>query len=516
MGDVVRDIPRHIAESGDSVHVLTPAYGRLHKKGAFLQELHFIYRGQPTTAFLYEVQGKRPVANIKHYVIDHPDIKSGNIADIYMNDFTQPFFTDACTFSLFCVAAAEAIKEDAFKKLDIVHLHDWHTSLMLFLRRYHYDYKDPLEKIRFVYSIHNLAIQGIRPFDGNYSSLKAFFPYVDYNEEELKDPRYPDCINLMALGIRFADTVHTVSDSYKENIQQPSNFPHFIGGEGLEEDLKNAQEEDRLFGILNGCNYKNYTTVRRGKLYPHALRALLAGMEDQEKAYKHEFLRHTSEKVIALVEKKPAFICSSVARLTEQKFYFFKEDPALLESMLRRLKKDNGVYILLGTGAPDYEELFRSFSYAHENFIFINIQSEEVIDSLYLESNVYLMPSLFEPCGISQMLAMRNGQPCMVHNTGGLKDTVIHNKTGFVFGGETFEEKKINFMQVFDALLILFFENKDKWRAISREAKKQKFTWQSSVKLYYSLLYKITYNVPQTEKSKARRTKKNTDENVMK
>ncbi|SFU32124.1 starch synthase [Pustulibacterium marinum] len=501
MGDVVRDIPRQIAETGDLVHVVTPAYGRLHRKGKLVEKLVFPYRGELTSADLYEVPGKKEVENIKHYVIDHPDIKSGNIADIYMNDFTEPFFTDACTFSLFCTAVAAAIKDDAFSHLQIVHLHDWHTSLMLFLKEFHQEFAC-LKDYRFVYSIHNLAIQGIRPFDGNHSSLKAFYPDVDFNYDTLRDPRYWDCMNLMALGIRLADAVHTVSHSYKENIQQPSNFPHFVGGEGLEEDLRVAQNEGRLFGILNGCNYKNYTVVKRGKLYTHALRAIFSMLEDEERAYKHSFLRHTADKVLNFMENKPSFVCGSVARLTEQKFYFFKEDPELLENMLKRLQNVGGVYILLGTGAPDYEELFKSVSYAYDNFIFINLQSEEVIDSLYLESNLYLMPSLFEPCGISQMLAMRNGQPCLVHNTGGLRDTVINDTTGFVFEGDNLESKKEDFIKVFEHILDMFFNNKKQYTQIARAAKRQKFTWQNSIKLYYSHLYQIAYTPPKVTRAR--------------
>ena len=110
-------------------------------------------------------------------------------------------------------------------------------------------------------------------------------------------------------------------------------------------------------------------------------------------------------------------------------------------AILEQLAEINGVFILLGTGAPDYEELFRDMSRTYGNFIFINGQSEDVIDSIYLESDLYFMPSLFEPCGISQMLAMRNGHPCLVHRTGGLKDTVEHLKTGFHFDGDTYEEK---------------------------------------------------------------------------
>ena len=106
--------------------------------------------------------------------------------------------------------------------------------------------------------------------------------------------------------------------------------------------------------------------------------------------------------------------------------------------------------VLPGTGAPEYEEFFRKVSYENANFIFINAQSETLIDSLYLESDLYLMPSLFEPCGISQMLAMRNGNPCLAHATGGLNDTISHLKTGFLFGGGSYQEKITQLQQVFD------------------------------------------------------------------
>ena len=130
----------------------------------------------------------------------------------------------------------------------MAHLHDWHTSFLLFLKAYHPSYAS-LKSIKYVYTIHNLAIQGIRPFDHNFSSVSAFFPGVDYAYEKLKDNRYEDCINLMATGIRLADRVHTVSDAYKTDIQKPSNWPVFIGGEGLENDLKQADDQNKLFGI---------------------------------------------------------------------------------------------------------------------------------------------------------------------------------------------------------------------------------------------------------------------------
>ncbi|WP_298484207.1 glycogen synthase [uncultured Maribacter sp.] len=490
MGDVVRDVPRQIASRGDKAHVVVPSYGRLHQEGTLKTTLTFNLRSTTYIAELYEVNPKKNFDNIHYYVIHHPEIEAGDIAHIYHNDPTEPFYTDAIKYFIFCTAVAEAIKNEAFGKIDIVHMHDWHTSLLLFLKKFHGGYR-VLEKARFVYSIHNLAIQGIRPFEDNYSSVKNWFPDIPYDTESLKDYRYSDCINLMAVGIRFADAVHTVSPSYKEDILNASNPPEFIGGEGLEEDLKKADNEGRLIGILNGSNYKNIRTAEKGKIYLITINAIFKWLQEESKKYKADFLAHTGEKMAKYLLEPPEFICSSVARLTEQKFYFFKRSPDAFVEILKKLKKINGAFILLGTGAPDYEELFRKISYEHENFIFINGQSEDVIDAIYLESNLYFMPSLFEPCGISQMLAMRNGNPCLVHHTGGLKDTVSHLKTGFSFDGTTYEEKIKNMLAVFDLALNTYFKENVKWKKIQDNAKKMRFTWEKSVDEYYKLLYSI-------------------------
>lgn len=488
MGDVVRDVPRQISERGDRVHVVVPSYGRLHQGGTFKTKLNFKLRNTNYTAELYEVAPKKEFKYIYHYVIDHPEIEAGDIAHIYHNDPTEPFYTDAIKYFIFCTAVAEAIKKEAFGKLDIVHMHDWHSSLVLFLKEYHSEYKS-LKRIRFVYTIHNLAIQGIRPLENNYSSLKNWFPDVSFDPKEIMDSRYQDCVNLMALGVRLADAVHTVSPSYKNDVLKPSSPPEFIGGEGLEVDLQQADDEGRLFGILNGSNYNNIRAADKGKLYRNTVKALFRWLQEESKNYKADFLAHTGEKVMAYVENPPDFIVSSVARLTEQKFYFFKRSPEAFVEILKKLEKVNGIFMLLGTGAPEYEELFRKMSYEHSNFIFTNGQSEDLIDSIYLESNLYFMPSLFEPCGISQMLAMRNGNPCLVHHTGGLIDTVSHLKTGFAFDGKTYDKKIKNMLTVFDEVIEMYENDKPNWKKIKTNAKKMRFTWKKSVDEYYKVLY---------------------------
>ncbi|MCG2459854.1 glycogen/starch synthase [Flavobacteriaceae bacterium F89] len=491
MGDVVRDVPRQISTRGDRTHVVVPSYSRLHKNGVLLTTLNFRLRGIVYLADLYEVKPKKEFTNLHHYVIHHPEITAGDIAHIYHNDPTEPFYNDAIKYFIFCTAVAEGIKKGAFGQIDIVHLHDWHSSLLLFLRAYDPAYKS-LKEIRFVYTIHNLAIQGIRPFENNYASIQNWFPHIAIDREKLMDYRYQDCINLMAVGIRFADAVHTVSPSYKEDVLLPSAPPEFIGGESLEKDLQQADNEGRLFGILNGCNYNNIRVANKGQLYRNIVKALFGWLQDESKKYKSDFLAHTGEKVMRYVGNRPKFIVSSVARLTEQKFYFFKRSTEAFVEVLDKLKKVDGIMMILGTGDPDYENLLREMSYKYENFIFTNGQSEDLIDSMYLESDLYFMPSLFEPCGISQMLAMRNGHPCLVHHTGGLKDTVEHMKTGFSFDGATYEEKVKNMVDSFDLILDIFENDKATWKKIGANAKKMRFTWEKSVDDYYKLLYSIS------------------------
>lgn len=488
VGDVIRDVPRQISKRGDQVNVVVPSYSRLHQKGEFKAKLNFRLREVTYVAYLYEVPPKKEYDNIKHYVIHHPEIEAGNIGGIYHNDLEEPFFTDTVKYTIFCTAVAQAMKQGEFGEIDIAHLHDWHSSLLLFLKNNHPSYSC-LQEIKFVYCIHNLAIQGIRPFENSYSSLKNWFPQLMLDYDQLKDPRYHDCFNLMAFGIRFADVVHTVSPSYKKDVLLPSVPPEFIGGEGLEEDLKQADREGRFHGILNGSNYTSKSEVKKNSLFPHIATTVFRQLQKETDQEKAAFLAHTGEKIVPYLKKRPSFICASVARLTEQKFYFFKKSPEALIQILDKLEEVDGIYILLGTGAPEYEQFLRKISHIKKNFIFFNTQCEAVVDSLYLDSDLYFMPSLFEPCGISQMLAMRNGQPCLVHHTGGLKDTVEHAINGFAFSGETTAEKIKNMVKGFEQAVHIFCNDKETWKAIKRNARKMRFTWKKSVDDYYKLLY---------------------------
>lgn len=397
------------------------------------------------------------------------------------------------------------LQNDFLEKPDIIHLHDWHTSALLLLRTYDAHYKK-LKEIRTVYSIHNLALQGIRPLRNNPSSLESWFPDLTYEYETVKDPRYADCINLLAVGIRMADAVHTVSPTYKKEILMPSEPPVFIGGEGLEKDLQNADRQGRLHGILNGIKYPNESLKPERNLLENCLSNLFKRVSTETNESEKEFLLHTGNKLIKSFDKRPEFIVCSVARLTDQKFLLFKNYPEILSAVLEKLKSVNGLYILLGTGDLGYENYFKAVSFQHDNFVFINGQSDTVVQSIYSEGNLYLMPSLFEPCGISQMLAMQHGQPCLAHATGGLRDTVGHMINGFTFSGSTNFLKAQNLLLALESAIDLYLNQPEEWLEISKNAANARFDWSSSVNLYMKNLYNLPVD-NQSETPMYRRSK---------
>ncbi|MBU2527053.1 MAG: glycogen/starch synthase [Bacteroidetes bacterium] len=491
MGDVVRDVPGEIAKSGHQISVITPAYGRLHLQDSKLvKKIPLLFRGNRITVDLYAVTAKNPNPRIHHYVVHHEAITSGNLAQIYHHDTDEPFATDANKFALFCRAVAKILKEDLVGKADIVHLHDWHTALILLLRASHPYFKS-LQNIRFVFSIHNLALQGIRPITNNASSLRAWYPELEFDENLVSDTRYTHCINLMGIGIRLADAIHTVSPTYKNEILMPSEPPVFIGGEGLENDLVRADTEKRLFGILNGIHYHKNANQAEGTLLENCMSAIFNWLTIKDTNINSDFLVHTGKKLATMFEKKPSFIAASVARLTDQKFFLYKKYPEVFGLMLDKLKSINGIYILLGTGDLSYDAYFKEISHLYQNFIFINGQSDAVVGSIYREADLYLMPSLFEPCGISQMLAMQHGQPCLVHNTGGLKDTVGHMINGFTFGGGTTFMKAKNMLATFEEAIDMYLSNPEEWMKISKLAMQARFDWAKSVDRYFTHLYNL-------------------------
>jgi starch synthase len=489
LADVVRDAPLTLAEHGWAPLVLTPAYGRIDefKRAQQVAALEVPFRGRRERVDIYEIEAAG--SRVRYQLADHPAFAPWGPGPIYCADpASEPFATDASKFALLSATAATLALHEP--QPDVVHLHDWHSALYLVLRAFDPAYA-PLRGLRTVLTIHNLAFQGIRPFEGHASSLRAWFPDLIYRPEIIGDPRHRDCVNPLAAGIRLADRVHTVSPSYAEEIQRPSDPARgFSGGEGLESDLAAAAAQQRLFGILNGCVYPPRRARRPSwkEFLRLAQVELLAWAAARPAVASAHFL--ADKRLGEIVKRRPPALLTSVGRITEQKVRLFCEPThggdTALEAILGKI--GDALCIMLGNGDPRYEQVMTKSALQHPNFLFLPGYSEQLADSLYALGDLFLMPSSFEPCGISQMLAMRAGQPCVVHAVGGLKDTVTPER-GFRFDGDSPREQAERFVAtVLDALELRQHEP-DRWEAKRVAAASVRFSWDHAITTYERCLY---------------------------
>ena len=489
MGDVVRDLPPALANAGWQATVLTPSYGRFHLLPGVkrLGKVNVQFRGTDHHVRVFEIE----TDSVRTVLFDYPLLAPTEPGRVYHDDpADRPYATDADKFAFFCTAAAAWI--DALPEApDAVHLHDWHASYYLLHRGF--TIAGPhLASIPTIFTIHNLAYQGQRPFDGDESSLVAWHPGMKYDPELLRDPLADDCFNPMAFAIRCADRVNTVSPTYAQEIQCPSNPANgFYGGEGLEGELVAAAEDGRLFGILNGCDYSESLGRRPGwqRLVIAARETLEHWLASAPDDAMHQL---ALKRLAGMPKRRPLHLLTSIGRIVSQKMMLFMQPFADGRSALEHILDDmgkSGVLFLLGSGDADYEDDIFRIARSHGNLVFLRGYAEEFGSLLYHGGDLFLMPSSFEPCGISQMLAMRAGQPCVVHGVGGLHDTVETGVTGFVFAGNTPMDQASAFAETVARAMEFRHDHPNRWQAMRKAAASRRFDWASSAQQYVEQMY---------------------------
>lgn len=496
IGDVVRDIPRALAKQHARVTVIIPAYGAFHKLpgSTLVGACSALFRGKAERVEVYELYEDID-PGVRYIVLHHPQFAVGGTGKVYCDDKdNQPFATDASKFALFNVACLAAIKSGYITKIDVLHLHDWHTGLVSALIRFDPEYQF-LGSTRCVFSIHNLALQGIRPFAENASSLQAWFPQMHYEPADLCDPRWPHCANPLASAIRLADMVHTVSPTYASEIIQ-ANDPDrgFHGGEGLEKDLQKAADAGKLLGIINGVDYPQATlstALPWQQFMQRTADELLRLMGRKPQLRTIDYVAH--QRVLRWQNTpRPLHVITAVGRLTDQKMALLlqttKDGLVPLNELLNSLN-GRGLLFLLGSGDSALEQQCSEIATQHPHFLFLNQYSEQLSELLFKHGDLFLMPSSFEPCGISQMLSMREGQPCFAHAVGGLKDTIRDNVDGFLFSGNSMDSQSSALLRRFEEVLCLRETKPKLFREISATAQQQRFEWHDSAARYLSELY---------------------------
>jgi len=500
IGDVIQQLPPALVLAGATVDVLLPSYGVYHLSEGAKRVLstRVEFAGSIQLVTLYRLSEQNGAGC---WVVHHP-VFSAPAGQIYHHDpADQPFATDANIYALFCASAAQLLVDGKWLSPDIVHMHDWHAGTFAVLARNHRKLAD----LKLVYTIHNLALQGTRPLEGHPSSLASWFPELDTTQAHLHDPSYADCYNPTHAALSLADKIHVVSSSYASEVLE-SNDPELglHGGEGLEYVLQPRAEDGDLVGILNGCEYPDELMLgepafSNAEIFAQERLALVQALQRTLATWfgQHDALRSSdflARENLAL--QSPAlsgqFLLTSVGRITDQKVGLLlhrvsTSADTLLDRLLTALS-GKGCFIMLGAGDEHLERQLVEHAARHKNFVFLRGYSDALADALYRAGDLFVMPSLFEPCGISQLLAMRSGQPCLVHATGGLKDTVEDDVDGFCFAGDDLDSKAENALQALARALELG-ANPRSYREMRTRAREKRVSWSSTAKRYIEKLY---------------------------
>ncbi len=505
IGDVIRDVPAALTGLQHRVTVITPGYGHFSGLPGAIQvgTLQTTFRGHRESLTLHRVPARQETPGVSYLALEHPVFSACGAGRIYVDDGPErPFATDANRFALFCAATAAGIVDGTIPRPDVVHLHDWHSALFALLLREDSRYAG-IADIPLVYTIHNLALQGIRPLGGDDSALLSWFPDLAHLPPCAVDPRYRDCYNPVRAAIALCDRVHAVSPRYAEEIcREDSEF-----GCGLQADLRAAQDEGRLSGILNGCAYPDASAPA-----PTYRDILGFARSDVQRWMAHD--RHVqsahllaAQKVDRLLQEdltRPETLLTSVGRLTEQKLGLLctamPDGRLCLEHVLDELG-DEGLCVMLGNGDPALEMTLTRLGSQRDNLLFLCGYSDALADALYAAGDLFLMPSTFEPCGISQMLAMRSGQPCLVNAVGGLVDTVSDGVTGFVFTATARTAATAALLRRTQQALRCLRRQPGRYRKIREAAAAERFEWDRAAAAYTELLYLPLLPGPRRQKS---------------
>lgn len=512
LADVVFDLSQALRLAGHEVHVIIPCYevGAVPPQAKRETKLDFLVRFEGEAVATRLVQTE--VSGLVIHLIEAPLFR-GEEGSIYVDSQKRgkgPFEDDARRFAFFSAAVWDLVKHHPpFSTVQVLHCHDWHTSWIPLLAKL----DNEASRFPSVFTIHNLDYQGTRPWDEPYApgaSWRQWFPerwdtlvgsgWV----ETLSDPQAPHCFNPMRCGIRMADAVNTVSPSYALEITQPDDpASNFIGGRGLEADLLRRQAEGRLWGILNGLDYHAFDPdqltppynaktpdlikVRRQhrdhlwETFPSRLESLVLkhgsrfGNSDRARAHLSVFLTQTAGL--------PLTVC--VTRAVSQKLGLFTETLTSDQTVAQAFLTTGTALLVIGSG--ELQDKLEPLN-DEPTALFLQVFDAEFATTLYAVGDLFLMPSDFEPCGISQLMALRFGCLPLVHNRGGLHDTVRDGQTGFVFEGTDRASAKREFLAT--SVRAVATVQGSQAEGMIRQAMTERFEWTRSV-VEYEGIYRL-------------------------
>ena len=450
LADVAGSLPKALRALGHDVRLMIPRYGTIRSDQFHLEKIGDCFPiplgpGEEHVHLVGSADGDVPV-----YLIWNEQY--------FSRDRIYGFEDDAQRFAVFGRAALAALHLLDWKP-DVIHANDWHTGIVPAWLNIA-GWKDPFYRdIATLFTIHNLAYQGIA---GRLILTFAQMEYVKHLPVE-----QPGMVNWMAQGIAHADLVNTVSERYAQEILTPEL------GMGLDPLLR--ERRDRLFGVLNGIDYEQWNPATDPNI-PHRFDVETL---DQRAANK------TALQQRACLSVRPEVpLVGMVSRLDEVKGMELMEP--VLEGLLR---EGEAQFVLLGTGQPEYHEMFKRVQARFPDRMHAFLKFDDVLARrIYAGADVFLMPSAVEPCGLGQMIAMRYGCGPVVRETGGLADTVSNYTTRRRRGtGFTFKKHTPKACQGALRRALKAYRNKRAWRRLQQRGMKADFSWSSSAQEYVRL-----------------------------
>ncbi|MDU5262977.1 MAG: glycogen synthase GlgA [Clostridium celatum] len=350
---------------------------------------------------------------------------------------------------------------------DIIHCHDWQTGVLpVYLNTIFRD--NPFyDNIRTIMTIHNLKFQGIWDIE----TLKKITGFPDYVFRST-DMEYKRDANMLKGGLVYSNYITTVSNSYKDEIQSE------YYGEGLDGVIR--EKSGALFGILNGIDYNEYNPETDNKIF--------------SRYNSYSFIENKAinkvklQRELGLEESECKFMIGVISRLTDQKGL------DLIGHVLEEIIDDYTQLVVIGTGDEEYENMFRYYEWKLKGKVSGNIYfSNKRAHKIYAAADAMLVPSRFEPCGLTQLIALRYGTVPIVRETGGLRDTVepynIYSDSGTGFSFENYNAHEM--LNIINYAKQIYFEERDKWNGIAFRGMNKDFSWKSSAEEYSRLYRKL-------------------------
>jgi len=451
LADVVGSLPKALAAAGHEVEVLLPRY-RMTKPHKLLPNCRSITLPLAGGYHFASIQDGGVADGVRTYLVECPEFFD---RDGLYQDKGQDWPDNHLRFAAFSFACLEFLKRSA-NPPDVIHCHDWQAALVPIYLRNLYPGDPFFERTSVVYTIHNLGYQGLFP---PHVLAELGLPAGLFTLDGLE---FYGKVNLLKGGILFSDFVTTVSRKYAEEIQTPEF------GYGLEGVLRSRG--DRLQGILNGVDYDAWNPTT-DKLLPAS--------------YSPEDLKGKEACKKALLEKmgvaQPVLdrpVIGIVSRFATQKGF------DLIAGVAEELMAMDFYIVALGTGEPEYEELFRTLTARYPDKFRVKVAYDNTLAHLIeAGADMFLMPSRYEPCGLNQIYSLKYGTVPVVRATGGLDDTIepFNGKTGtgFKFVGYT-PEALLGVIR--DA--VGYYRQPKAWRQLMLNGMKKDFSWPSSAKQY--------------------------------